>query len=458
MMHTVLPVLTHDDLHTKRIVALTPCPPPIKLSEDAIAAALDESATCFFLPRRQPLEEGKISFPFLRDHVRRAVTVILIAIFLVGALTLLDGLLVRLPNSPGSKNASERIGAIHIHTRASDGSGTVEEVMAAAQEANLSFIAITDHNVAVTENDLAEDPPDLPIISGEELGTTAGHFLALGLPASWAKPETKNDRELLAATRAAGAFRVLAHPFHPHTPWTDWKTSDFDGMEIWNEDAAWRENNLFDLAISLMLYAENDQLALVRLARTPAENFAKWDELLAQRPVVGICGADTHARVRLAHGFDWRFPGYVPSLKVAREHVLLPSDAGRGDPALASGGEILDALKGGHSFCALDSLYPAGGFSFRITSAAGTGGPGDHVSCRGAGHIQVSVPSGASHPLIKIFHDGREIVDEETWSLDAPVQGAGRYRAEVFLRQPGLTGWRRWTLWAFTNPVYVTPQ
>jgi hypothetical protein len=28
---------------------------------------------------------------------------------------------------------------------------------------------------------------------------------------------------------------------------------------------------------------------------------------------------------------------------------------------------------------------------------------------------------------------------------------------EVFLRQPGLTGWGRWTLWVFTNPVYVTP-
>ena len=85
---------------------------------------------------------------------------------------------------------------------------------------------------------------------------------------------------LLAAARAAGAFRILAHPFHPHTPWTDWKTSDFDGMEIWNEDAAWRQNNFFGLMDALLLYGENDQLALVRLASTPEENFAKWDELL----------------------------------------------------------------------------------------------------------------------------------------------------------------------------------
>jgi hypothetical protein len=330
--------------------------------------------------------------------------------------------------------------------------------MAAAEEANLSFIAITDHNVAVTEDDLAEDPPDLPIISGEELSTNAGHFLALGLPPSWVKPNTRNDRDLLSAARAAGAFTVLAHPFHPHTPWTDWKTSDFDGMEIWNEDAAWRQNNFLDLLNSFLLYAENDQLALVRLARTPEENFAKWDELLEQRPVAGICAADAHARVRLGGGFDWKFPGYAASLKVAREHVLLPSGAGQGDPSRASAAEILDALRGGHSFCALDSLYPASGFSFHVTTAGGSAGPGEHISCRGAGHLQVSVPSGASLPLIKIFHNGREIVDEETWSLDVAVQGPGRYRAEVFLRQPGVTGWRRWTLWAFTNPVYVTQQ
>ncbi len=153
---------------------------------------------------------------------------------------LLEGLLVKLPVSSKDNIASERVGVIHIHTRASDGSGTVADVMAAAEKDNLSFIAITDHNVAMTESDLAEDPPDLPIISGVELGTSAGHFLALGIPASWVPPKTKNDRELLAAARSVGALRILAHPFHPHTPWTDWKTNDFDGMEIWNEDATWR--------------------------------------------------------------------------------------------------------------------------------------------------------------------------------------------------------------------------
>ena len=371
---------------------------------------------------------------------------------------LLEGLLVKLPGPSSCESPNERIGVIHIHTRASDGSGTVAEVMSAAEKANLTFIAITDHNVAMTESELAEDPPNLPIISGVEVGTSAGHFLALGIPPSWVQPKTFDDRDLLAAARAAGAFRVLAHPFHPHAPWTDWKTSDFDGMEIWNEDAAWRQNNFFDLLDALLLYAVNDQLALVRLASTPEESFAKWDELLQERPVAGICAADTHARIRLAFGNDWRFPGYVPSLKVAREHVLLPPSAGRGNPDLASAAEIVDALREGHSYCGLDALYPTDGFSFRVSNAASSSGPGDLLHWTGAARLQISTPSGASLPLIKIFRDGHEIDEQQSRTIDEPITGPGRYRVEVFLRQPGLTGWRRWTLWVFTNPVYVTAQ
>ena len=382
----------------------------------------------------------------------------LLTVLLVVAGILLEGSLIKLPTVSKGKSASERIGVIHVHTIASDGSGTVAKVMAAAEKANLSFIAITDHNVAMTRSDLAEDPPDLPIISGVEVGTGAGHFLALGIPASWVQPKTVDDRVLLAAARSVGAFRVLAHPFHPHTPWTDWKTSDFDGMEIWNEDAAWRQNNFFDLLDALLLYGKNSQLALVRLASTPEENFAKWDELLQQRPVAGICAADTHARLRLGFGNDWKFPGYVPSFRVAREHVLIRSDAGGGNPALASATEILDALRNGHSFCGLDSLYPADGFSFRVSTSNASGGPGDFLHWTGAARLQISTPSGARLPLIKVFRDGREIAEEEARTVDEPIHGPGRYRTEVFLRQPGLTGWERWTLWVFSNPIYVTPQ
>jgi hypothetical protein len=415
-------------------------------------------AKYFFRPAAlQPTKEAHISVSVPRSKVKISLTFLLATTFLVAGI-LLDGFLVRLPGISKDRITLERVGVLHIHTRASDGSGTVADVMSAAEKANLSFVAITDHNIAMTQSDLDEDPPDLSIISGEELGTNAGHFLALGIPASWVEPKTKDDRQLLAAAGAVGAFRVLAHPFHPHTPWTDWKTSDFDGMEIWNEDATWRQNNFFDLINALVIYGENNQLALVRLARTPEENFAKWDELLQQRSVVGICAADTHARIRLAYGKDWQFPQYVPSLEVAREHVLMSPDAGGGNPALASATELVGALRNGHSYCGLDSLYPADGFSFRISNENGSGGPGDILHSTGSARLQISVPAGSSLPLIKIFRDGRKIDEQETHTIDEAVTGSGHYRTEVFLRQPGFTGWRRWTLWVFTNPIYLAAK
>jgi hypothetical protein len=362
---------------------------------------------------------------------------------------LLDGLLIRLP--PAAPSApGERVGAVHIHTNASDGSGTVPEVLTAARQANLSFVAITDHNVATKVQDVVQDPPDMPIIPGEELSTSAGHFVALGIPPGWSRPSGPDDQMLLAAAHAQGAFTILAHPFHPRMPWTDWKTSDFDGIEIWNEDAVWRQDSFPDLLLSLFLYPENDQLALVRLARTPEANFAKWDELLAQRPVAGMCGTDVHAKTKLGLGFYLRFPGYAPSLELAREHVILGPDAGAANAA-----EILDALRHGHSFCGLDALYPSSGLVFHVSSAGRSAGPGDFLSWTGAGRITVSVPAGAGQPLIEVFRDGHEMIHKEAWTVDEPVPGPGRYRTEVFLRQPGLTGWHRWTLWVFTNPVYV---
>lgn len=382
---------------------------------------------------------------------------LLLTLALLIVAILLEGILVRLSgNTLGTPAPGERLGAIHIHTVASDGSGTIAEVIAAARKANLSFAAVTDHNVAVSESTLAEDPPDFPILAGEELTTSHGHFVTLGIPPGWQKPHTDDAETLLAAAHAAGGFNILAHPFSTKIPWTDWKTSDYDGLEIWNEDENWRRDSVPALLSSLLLYTINDQLAMVRLARTPTPNFAKWDELLAQRPMVGMCGTDAHAELRLPHGMFLRFPGYVPVFLVAREHVLLGPKAGGGNANHANASEILEALKRGHSFCSLDALYPASGFVSRVSTGNFSGGPGDSLNWANQGSIHISVPAGSSQPLIEEFRDGHEIIKKQAWTIDAPLPGPGRYRTEVFLRQPGILGWRRWTLWIFSNPTYVT--
>ena len=71
-------------------------------------------------------------------------------------------------------------GVVHVHTTLSDGGGTPDEVVAAAQRAGLGFLAITDHN------NLDAKPVEgyhggVLVLVGSELSTTAGHLLGLGI-------------------------------------------------------------------------------------------------------------------------------------------------------------------------------------------------------------------------------------------------------------------------------------
>ena len=75
-------------------------------------------------------------------------------------------------------------GAFHVHSNRSDGSGSVDEIAAAAGRAGLQFIILTDHGDATREPDPPAYRGGVLTIDGIELNTTGGHYAAFGLPAS----------------------------------------------------------------------------------------------------------------------------------------------------------------------------------------------------------------------------------------------------------------------------------
>jgi hypothetical protein len=369
----------------------------------------------------------------------------------------LDGLLTRLPDLAGHPAKGERIGVIHVHTNASCGSGSLPQVVAAAKKADLSFVAITDHNLTLTDDEVAAaDPPEFAVIDGEEVSTASGHFLALGISDSrWKRGSGFDARALMESSRHNGAVTVIAHPFGLRDRWSDWGTNAYDGIEIFNDDAAWRKNRVLDIGIAALLYPVNSRLALLRLASTPHENFAKWDELLAKRPVAGLCGSDAHANVLINRWSLARFPSYFSVFSLARQHVLLPDTPGH-DPEHAGADAILRAIQSGNSFCAVDALSPADGFIQDVSSATALAGPGQSIEWNRSAVLHIKLPAAKGTALIRVLRDGHEIANQKGPSLDLTVPGPGRYRTEAYLQQPGLTGWHRWTLWIFANPVYVT--
>lgn len=107
---------------------------------------------------------------------------------------------------------------LHMHTRYSDGVGTVEETLAYAQwRTPLDVIAITDHDTiegALRARDLAEqsDYP-LDVIVGEEVSTREGHVLALFLHKRI--PPGLSVERTVELAHAQGGLAVVAHPFNP---------------------------------------------------------------------------------------------------------------------------------------------------------------------------------------------------------------------------------------------------
>jgi hypothetical protein len=395
---------------------------------------------------------------FAKRHRWHITRYLALALFVFILLVWLDGLLTKLPSLAGTSARGERVGVIHVHSNASCGSGSLSEIIADARAADLSFLTVTDHNITMAQASVdAADPPDFAVIDGEEVSTSGGHFLALGLPDSWPRGASYDARPLMASTRKAGAVNFIAHPYGLRDRWMDWGATDYDGIEIFNDDAVWRKNTVFDIAVAALLYPVNSRLALLRLARTPQENFSKWDQLLEQRPVAGICGSDAHANIIVNQHTIAKFPSYLSVFSLARQHVLLPDQPGV-DPDHAGADAILSAIKSGNSFCAVDALYPANGFTQAVIAANRTVGPGNSIEWHPDEVLHIRAPAGPERPVLRVLRDGQEIAKQETQSLDLPLPGPGRYRTEAYLRQPGLTGWRRWTLWVFTNPVYVTPS
>ncbi|RMD98649.1 MAG: hypothetical protein D6814_07100, partial [Calditrichaeota bacterium] len=68
------------------------------------------------------------------------------------------------------------VGAIHIHSRHSDGSGTLRTIARAARANHLDFIWLSDHNtLALKDSQNAIQQP--LILVGSELSLRPGHLL-----------------------------------------------------------------------------------------------------------------------------------------------------------------------------------------------------------------------------------------------------------------------------------------
>jgi hypothetical protein len=353
-------------------------------------------------------------------------------------------------------NAPVVRGAFHVHTRRSDGSGTIEQVAAAAGRARLSFVIVTDHGDAAR-------PPEPPVyldgvlvIDAVEVSTDGGHVVALGMPVA-PYPLAGEARDVVEDIARLGGMSIAAHPDSPKPSlrWTDW-SSPVDGIEWLNADSEWRDEGAGRLARAIMTYPFRRPETLATLLDRQDDAIKRWEALLARRPVVALAAGDAHARIGLsgepdAGRFALHLPAYEEMFRTFS--IAIPRLALSGDAA-ADAEAIVTSVLEGNVFSSIDAIAAPSVLGFTGTSSGirvGIGGrlpvgkPVDFT-------VETNAPADAR---IRLLKDGTVVTENggPTLRYTAP-EGPGVYRVEVSL--PGAPGSPA-IPWIFSNPIYVRP-
>ncbi len=337
-------------------------------------------------------------------------------------------------------------GVVHVHTTASDGTGTPQAVAATAEALGLNFLGITDHN-NLDAKEVEGYHGTTVVMVGVEASTQSGHLLGLGIPDP-AFRFSGDAADALDDVRLLGGAAFAAHPLSAREDfrWTGWDLPGPWGIELLNADSQWREAGYWSLLKSASLYALNPRYALLQSLSAPRSALERWDALLAERDVPGIAGADAHARIPIRKDAALRVPSYASLFGLFRNHVLLEAPL-EGEPR-RDGRAIVEALARGRSYVGVDALAPASGFSFVAEAGSDRWTMGDTVSPRPGLRLRAGgrAPRGARFALLRGGHEVGQ--GDGTVALEAVDPGV--YRVEV--RVPG------WDVpWILSNPIYVFP-
>ncbi len=344
---------------------------------------------------------------------------------------------------------------LHMHTRYSDGTGSHRDIAAAALNAGLDVVIVTDHNVLVRNMGgyLTRDGRRVLMLIGEEVhdpdrAPQKNHLLVLATHSEMAHLASE-PASLINAVGKAGGLSFLAHLTDPAAPafrepdisWVDWSVDGYTGIELWNGFSELK--TVIPTKLHGILYA---YVPILVAHSPPAETLRRWDQLLSTRRVVAIGGSDAHALdMRMGPLRRTVFP-YEYHFGTINTHALISEPL--------SGKEIEDeksvyaALSAGHCFIGYDRPFPTRGFRLSAQSRDDQAIMGDEIICGDGVTLQAYLPAFGE---IRLVRNGEVIQDmPRAHALTYHARQPGVYRIEAYRRYLGM---RRG--WIFSNPIYV---
>jgi predicted metal-dependent phosphoesterase TrpH len=345
---------------------------------------------------------------------------------------------------------------LHMHTVYSDGTGSHEELAAAAIKAGLDAIIVTDHNVWVQgiEGYFGDEEKNVLVLIGEEIHDQArdpqkNHLLVFGAEKELAT-YAPDPQILINQVNNNGGICFLAHPVDPPAPafnqedlsWVSWDVHGFTGIELWNAMTEFK--SLLSGYGAAIRYAFDFE----GVAHGPfPATLKKWDELLSNgRPVVAVGGSDAHAmNGSLGPIRRVLFP-YEEHFQAVNTHLFTPeplSGSLNVDKRM-----IYDALASGHAYVGYDLPASTRGFRFSAHMKEKKAIMGDTIDSGESVTLQIKLPRATECHLLR---DG-EIV-RSSWKRETmvhKVEAPGVYRVECYIE---FKGKRRG--WIFSNPIYI---
>jgi hypothetical protein len=347
-------------------------------------------------------------------------------------------------------------GAYHVHSRASDGTGSLPEIAAAAARAGLRFVILTDHGNGFRRPAPPRYLGRVLCVDAVEISTTDGHYVALGMPAA-PYPLGGEARDVVEDVARLGGFGIAAHPDSAKRElrWEAWDT-DVDGMEWFNADSQWRDEPRWHLLPAVLQYLVRPTESVASLFDRPEGLLRRWDTLSARRRIVGLAGADAHARMGLAGKSDpydelvyVKAPSYEAIFRAFSLRVELQAPLS-GD-AEADAGALLAAIRAGRVYTAFDSTAGPAALSYTAESGGRTARQGEDLAIGGPVSFRAvtNAPPGSSLTLIR---NGHTVERAGGSSLDWQDERPGAYRVEA--SAPGAPGDPPLP-WIVSNPIYV---
>ena len=384
----------------------------------------------------------------------------LAAVFLLVLLTLPPtGRTIDYGSGPATGGPAVVRGAFHVHSDRSDGSGSIDAIADAAERAGLQFVIITDHGDGTRPPVAAAYRSGVLCIDAVEISTAGGHYIVLGLPDT-PYPLGGEPWSVVEDVARLGGFGVIAHPTSRRAAlaWQDWQ-APFDAVEWLNGDSQWRDEALATLAATAARYPLRPSASLASLLDRPEAALARWDAQTSGRHVVGLGGADAHARLATGVGDEGyqeaiaiSFPGYEPIFRTFSLRVQL-ARPWSGNPAVDATA-VIEAIRAGRTFTAIDALARPVRFNFTAEVGGRRVSMGERIPTADGARLR-AVVGGPSVSEIVLLAGGR-IVDrvmgtELTHTVDA-ARAPAAYRVEV--RLPNAPGTPP-IPWIVSNPIYV---